>query len=374
MNKYLKLFFISTFFLILFLPFIQKRSAFQPYKSLQENRYKKSKPQGNPLLKLFEKNSQYKTEYEAYYNDNYGLRDLLIRLKNQIDFSFFNRSDEVVINSSGWLFDKEYENRYRVEIDRANHQQFQQLFNKINDLNSYYQAQNIELVFVPIPLADQIYPENFSQLQVKRPSENGYRKFTTFLKNHPEIEVIDIEKLLLEKRYKYSYLYYQTDIHYNPLGAFLTAKEIVKSMAELSATDLSWQHPLIVTPTGELEGILSQYLAKLEPITEPASSIHKTWQDCSSTADSDTDNDWTNFCYSDEELIPQTVIFGNSYMTLFYLHGFPDHFSKLHSRLLSELKTEYASLPSGVEYVIIEFYEIDLWNFLFSSEIPKIEN
>ncbi|MGH2198802.1 hypothetical protein ACQ1Z2_14755, partial [Enterococcus faecalis] len=39
-----------------------------------------------------------------WFNDHFGLRALLIKLKTQIDFSVFGTSDKVVVGRNGWLF------------------------------------------------------------------------------------------------------------------------------------------------------------------------------------------------------------------------------------------------------------------------------
>src|SRR5215216_5769542 len=115
-------------------------------------------PEGSIIDQLWQNPTEYGRKLEAYYNDNYGFRDFFIRLKNQLDYSLFGVSDEVLISPDGYLFSKEFIQKYRAEINRASPQQYEKLFARIQALNSRLKNEDIQLVFVPIPLADTIYP------------------------------------------------------------------------------------------------------------------------------------------------------------------------------------------------------------------------
>src|SRR5882757_4095033 len=43
-------------------------------------------------------------DINKWFDDHYGFRDLLIRLKNQFDYSVFGTSQRISVGKSGWLF------------------------------------------------------------------------------------------------------------------------------------------------------------------------------------------------------------------------------------------------------------------------------
>src|SRR3954454_13665647 len=94
--------FVGLFMTLLLLPAIQMLTGVVSVRPLDENRNRATPPAVSDLaspLTAFPK-------VQAWFQDHYGLRDLLIRTKTQIDFSFFGVSDRVHIGRDGWLYDR----------------------------------------------------------------------------------------------------------------------------------------------------------------------------------------------------------------------------------------------------------------------------
>jgi len=51
-------------------------------------------------------NDSYQSKKTSYFNDNFGFRNFLVRLRNQLDYSFFNKAnaDDIVIGKKNYLF------------------------------------------------------------------------------------------------------------------------------------------------------------------------------------------------------------------------------------------------------------------------------
>jgi hypothetical protein len=59
-----------------------------------------------PLHLLTGTNGDFAAKLNTWFDDRVGFRDLLIRSKNQVDYSLFHTSKKVFIGANGWLFDR----------------------------------------------------------------------------------------------------------------------------------------------------------------------------------------------------------------------------------------------------------------------------
>src|SRR4051794_11876306 len=48
-------------------------------------------------------------DVSKWFDDHYGFRDLLIRLKNQFDYSVFGTSHRISMGKNGWLFFRDHD-------------------------------------------------------------------------------------------------------------------------------------------------------------------------------------------------------------------------------------------------------------------------
>jgi len=95
--------FLGCLTLALVLPLLQTLyPIFGPVVApLEERRAPSRFP--SPLL-LLGTTGEFAAALNNWFDDRVGFRDLLIRTKNQIDYTFFRTSKKVYIGSNGWLF------------------------------------------------------------------------------------------------------------------------------------------------------------------------------------------------------------------------------------------------------------------------------
>ena len=92
--------FVIIFFVLILLPLIATVAGVTLVTPVDEKRKLAPPPQWEwpPDSVAFVKQAT------SWFDDNFGLRSLLIRLKTQIDLSVFRTSDRVHIGSDGQLF------------------------------------------------------------------------------------------------------------------------------------------------------------------------------------------------------------------------------------------------------------------------------
>lgn len=358
---------IVVFLLFISLPIIQKKTSIFVFQNLDENRNKIVKPEANIIYGLFA-DDKYSQKYERYYNDNYGFRDLLIRLKNQLDYSIFKKSDEVTIGKSGWF---EYKSVYEVEVvrgERYTEDGWNKISDNISKFNQYLNKRGAQLIIEPIGQKFTIYPEYAPSGKVIRPEKTAFDKLIEVSKKNGVL-CVNINDVLLEKKKSFP-VFYKTDFHWNEIGAFYAAERLISELSNLSKSTLVWDHSLEFEEKEGFFGGLNRSLALMISPRENSIEIKKTWK---SNGIYLKPNDPYLLHFVAEKstgtkLLPKTLVIGNSFST-YYLesNGFYEYFNEiyfLHSNNLNQLPGIY---PENVKYVILQIIEVDIGNRLWNE-------
>ncbi|MBI2465071.1 hypothetical protein HYV64_02910 [Candidatus Shapirobacteria bacterium] len=361
-----KVLFIAIFLLLLVFPHIQTKTNIIRYRPLEENRKKLTIPPGNFITEIYNNQKIYTLAYEKYFNDNYGLRDLFIRLKNQIDYSLFGVSDEVLLGKDNWLFYKSVVEREEILLEQQSDVDFQNIQDKILALNKYFQDRGILLVMMPVPMKNSVYPEYYINPTTRRPTVTKFDKFMTYLKSHPKINTIDVPEILSKNKNQYQ-LFYKTDFHWNDTAAYLISQETIKSINKWTNNSTPWMYQLNTRVDTNFVGGQTNYLATLTSPKEDA--VHVANSPKGSVPDPATPKPFLYYFKSpvtNQKLLPKTLFIGNSYFLNFLNTGIIDHFSEtlmIHSNDMAKIPS---AVPKDVKIVIWQLIEVDLLKgFLF---------
>ena len=362
MTKAFKSSTLALFALILLAPFAQEQLSLFKYKSLTENRLMKKRPTDWPAL--FEPGTGFAKRYEEYFNDNYGLRDLLIRTKNQLDYLFFHKSEKVLIGPDHWLFYRAVVEQEEINIELNPEAAWQKMFASILKLNKVLAARGITLVVMPCPMKNSVYPEFLPASAPRRPNPTGLERYRKFLQEHPEIVTLDTF-LLLMKLKESSQVYYKTDFHWtDPAGAQM-AKELVNKLSSLSGLGEPWNLPIKTRIEKMTAGGENHSLGLLWSIEEDAPSLqpNRGQAPTGEYAYTKEANEWTYRTKSASDkskLLPCTVMFGDSFADAFTRAGFTAYFAEFHKFYNWEFTKKYLEIPEGTRFVIFQHIEVFL--------------
>ena len=189
--------------------------------------------------------SSYPKQFENYFNDHFGYRNLLIRL--QIDFNdkVLNIEDKglkAFKGMDGWIF---YAGNRTVESYRGfnplSSDQLEQWRNMLEKKKAFLKSQGIEYLFVVAPNKSSIYPEYLPSWIQKSGKVTPLDQLVAYLKDNSKVEILDLRNVLKAEKRKGPLLYFQTDTHWNQLGAFVAYREIMRSVGQQihTATALS---------------------------------------------------------------------------------------------------------------------------------------
>jgi alginate O-acetyltransferase complex protein AlgJ len=358
---------IAVFLVLIILPELQGKFGFIAIGALDENRKKAAPPHENMIAGLIS-DKDYSKKYEKYYNDTFGFRDLLIKLKNQLDYSLFGKSDEVVIGKNGWMEYKSVLEVEEIRADRQTEKDWLKISENVTKFNAFVNSKGAKLILAPIGQKFTIYPEFNKNGTIIRPSKTSFDKFVEIAASNG-ICLIDINDVLREKKKEFN-VFYKTDFHWNEIGAFFASEEMVNSIASDAGSSVKWVKNLQYTEKKGFFGGLNRSLALLFPPEENQIEIVKNWN--TSGKYLIPKEPFLVHYKSDvslKELLPKTLVIGNSFST-YYLErtGFYEYFNEaflLHSNNLNQLEKVF---PAGVKFVVLQIIEVDIGNRLWNDD------
>ncbi len=230
MNTRLNIITCCIFFLILVTPAVLTVTGTELTKPLEENRLREEFPQlaDCEILQL----DECFKKIDGWFNDNYRPRDLLTKLKTQIDYSVFSTSDKVHIGRDNWLFYRSTMDVQKVVAERMPEADFDRFLAEIDALGRYLQRRDIQLIVLPIPLKDVIYPEYLPSSTPNLPKNSRYQQLRQWLAANDSILTIDAYAYMNDRKNQ-ARVFHKTDFHWNDPAGFLFGEKLVNKLWQI---------------------------------------------------------------------------------------------------------------------------------------------
>ncbi|MEN9846128.1 MAG: hypothetical protein RIS36_1275 [Pseudomonadota bacterium] len=358
--------FVAVFLFLIASPSIQERFKLFTYAPVVENRNKQPRPSG--LANIFISSSGYAHAYEAYFNDSYGLRDFLIKLKNQFDYSMFNVSDEVLIGRDGWLFYRKlYQHTMRAqEIESV---KLPTLMTRLLRLNQFLASKGITLIMVPCPAKTTLYPEHVPTQYPAYPKDTAFQRYRAALAQHPELLTVDVQNILdqLKPRMR---VFHKTDFHWTDPAGAVVWKSLYTLMVSAARLPMPPLDRVKIKKVHNLAGGEINSLAVFYPPLESSIELDAPLTRPTGTMQLTKDpNQWT-YIASDTKgipLLPPTVLIGDSFSDAFLRAGFAAAFTTLHKVPNRDFAKTLLSIPEGTRFIVVEHIESFLLSLLLEQ-------
>jgi hypothetical protein len=314
-----------------------------------------------------------------WFDDRAGFRDLLIRTKNQIDYSLFGTSRKVYVGSDGWLFDRSITDQAQ-NFDGLIPTQFRVYEQAFKAVAHKLQQREVQLVVVGYPDKATLYPE-FLPVYVRAIDRgHNYQSLRSFLAHQKEIIFIDaLDVLRREKSATAEYLYYKTDLHVNMAGTIVVVKEIVRRIAEAEGrSDIRWHENLDMDVARWRQGGTARFLSLLEPVSEMIPYARAGYE----VGRPQPDGNWGVIerrlpnklavgeippfvfeFHSTPELypnrLPGMLLYGDSFTDNYWTVGLHRYFSFVRRayQMTSRLPASIGTLPPGTKYVVYQYFD-----------------
>ncbi len=174
----------------------------------------------------------YPAEFEAYFNDHFGLRRPLIRWYNHFRVLYLgvSSSKSVHVGKNGWLFQnapvhlRDMQNGWPFSLGELQH------WAKIlSAKQQWLKEQGVDYLFVFAPSKHLIYPEKLP-LSVKQLSNlSRLDQIVDYLRHNTDVNFIDLRPVMLEAKQTMR-PYHKTDTHWNDYGAYLAYQAVMIRM------------------------------------------------------------------------------------------------------------------------------------------------
>jgi alginate O-acetyltransferase complex protein AlgJ len=209
-------------------------------------------------------------------------------------------------------------------------------------------------------MKNSIYPEMVPPNVPRRPNPTNFQRYLTKLKAHPEIVTVDPSPLLMNLKSNMQ-VFCKTDFHWTDSAAAYVAREVVRKLGDLSKKKEIWNEPIRTVMKKAEAGGESDAMALLweasETLPYPA-GVRIDHQRGEYTKESNA-YEWTYLSRQADQsnLLPDTVMFGDSFSDGWIRAGFTGYFTKVRRFYNWEFNKNYKNIPSGTRFLILQHLE-----------------
>ena len=182
--------------------------------------------------------------YDSFFQDRFGGRDSLVRFANWFDYDILHRSlhnNLAVGGRHGWLYyTSATDGDNLADFNKTNlldKEQLERLKTNIQSVVEWCDSVNLKYLFVICPNKHSVYPENYPY---NRPDgETRSSQIDSIFRSLGVAYANPLGTLIYLKDKEKEPLYYETDTHWNPIGAYHAA-QLIKNEIERQFPDVEF--------------------------------------------------------------------------------------------------------------------------------------
>lgn len=174
-------------------------------------------------------------KYEAYFNDHFGFRKMLIRTHSDFTVQWLGgvSSPEVMKGKDGWLFYTggrvmEHCCRATIPFRPGRLLEWKQVLEHRRD---WLESLGSRFLLVIVPNKHTVYSEYLPDWVTRVGEKSRLDEFVEYMARNTDIEILDLREALAEAK-KSIRVYYKTDSHWNDAGALAAYREIMKLLSK----------------------------------------------------------------------------------------------------------------------------------------------
>jgi hypothetical protein len=351
---------VGVFLLLLILPGLQMLTHAIAIPPLDENRT----PAPAPTLAMLANPADFTAKLQAWFNDHYGFREILIRTKTQIDYSLFRMSDRLHIGRGGWLYYRSVIDTQEPQMETLADRDLDDVLATFARLRDWLAPRGIKLIVQTQQLKDKFYPEYLPREAQFARRRHRFDDFRTKLAALPGITYLDTTPPLLALKARRQ-VFHKTDFHWNDPAAFDTAARLVDTIATLDGRPVPfWKHTLHIAER-PFSGGQANFMPLFRPPSEIALFVEPDWDESAFPRDYKSPPfEWKAAAAHPDPAtrLPTTVIFGDSFTDGMTRAGLVPHFDQImYARLYRvEFADVLRAMPKDTKYLVVEFIETAL--------------
>ncbi|MCF6169415.1 MAG: hypothetical protein L3J66_00370 [Bacteroidales bacterium] len=172
----------------------------------------------------------FQTKFDSYMEQHIGFRPFLVRLNNQIAFSFYDKvtNKNIVKGKDDFLFEKWFINTYYGK-DFIGTEKIGQQVSKLTVIDSVLKSRGVQLIIALAPGKADIYPEKIPGFMIGDVnSESNYKVYSQKLRESP-VTVFDINSWFKKLKPEFDRnLFAKGGTHWSRDGALMALDSLLK--------------------------------------------------------------------------------------------------------------------------------------------------
>lgn len=270
--------------------------------------------------------------FEKWFSDNLGLRNVMIRTKNQLDYALFHSSTRVYFGRGLQIF-----GRHLIDVELPDTEQLlatpadiDAVYRGVVKLSNDLKAEGITPIFVTPMMKEYFIPGELNFFAPRLTLDSQFMQLYARMKASPDLHFVDVFSIIKSIQPQYQ-IYYRQDFHWTNITALEVAKATTNELAELTGASVRWQHP-VVTEQAKLLGSDARFAALMSEQKIPEQDLKKTWVDRHAFTELDPKTTGIEFetnTLNEPGLIAPTCLYGNSFSDGMLAAGLPDYYQKV---------------------------------------------
>lgn len=171
--------------------------------------------------------------FDAYYNDHFGFRGVLVRLHNELKTRLLcvSPTGRVLLGKDGWLFyaDEKVIDDYR-NVTPFSEAELGLWRQSLEGKRDWLAERGIQYLFVIAPNKHSVYPEYLPDFVRKVRDASRSDQLVTYMREHTDIDILDLRPALLDAKQE-MHAYHMTDSHWNAFGAYKGYARIIERVS-----------------------------------------------------------------------------------------------------------------------------------------------
>jgi hypothetical protein len=358
---------VAAFLLLLFAPMIQMSTGLVPIAPLNENRDFAAAPRVADLMRPIALSSA----LQQWFRDHYGFRELLIRLKTQIDYSLFNSSDRLHIGRDGWLFYRSVIDREEPVVEAMSDADLDATTANFARLRDWLAIRGIHLIVITNQLKDRFYREYLPMTAARAMSRHRFDDFRARLHKLPGITYIDTTPTLMLLKQQRP-IFHKTDFHWNDPAAFVVGGQLVDAVAAIEHRPLPFFHNTLQIRVTDFSGGQAQFMPLFSPPHEQDLTVQPTWPDLDSVLTHGPEPfEFVSRTPPGGYPLPPITVLGDSFFDGIIGSGALDYFQSITRARIYHAPIEVVlrAIPSDTKFFIVQFIETALPTF-HTMQVP----
>ena len=189
-------------------------------------------------------NGAYQQQFSSWFSQRFGMREIFIRLNNQLYYLLFDRSymynQSIIVGKKKQLYERAYIDDYTKHVYPMTPVQMNDLVEHIAEIQNLFKKHGAAFLVLITPSKAYTYPEYIPDTFFDSPisQQRNYDLLIPLLERY-KVNYIDGQSISLQAKKTETYpLFCQGGTHWNYLGAYYTIAQLIAKIEELTQKNM----------------------------------------------------------------------------------------------------------------------------------------